>query len=206
MPKICIIADTHRKHRELTIPECDLLIHCGDICRFRQQDLETLEDIDEWFAGVPAKRVVCIGGNHDFPLERGEFRFAHADYLCDELIEIDGLRIYGAPWCPDLSNFAFYLPNEELARKWQRIPAGIDVLITHTPPHGILDVPTSGNPHLGCPHLRRELERIQPRLHAFGHVHASHGELSLNGTRFLNAAVVSGPALEVTREPFLIGV
>ena len=204
MPSICIIADTHRQHRELTIPECDILIHCGDMCRFHQNDQETLEDIDRWFAEVPAKRVVCIGGNHDFPLQDREFRFAHAEYLCDESTTIDGLKIHGTPWCPDLADFAFYLPDEALALKWRLIPADTDILITHTPPYGILDLPTSGTPHLGCRHLRQELERIRPSIHAFGHVHASHGERTLDGTRFYNAAVVSGRDLAVTRAPYLL--
>ncbi|RYD32349.1 MAG: metallophosphoesterase, partial [Verrucomicrobiaceae bacterium] len=78
---VCIIADTHRRHRELVIPPCDLLIHCGDICSFQQDDMGTLEDIDCWFAEVPARRVVCIGGNHDFGLQSRGFRFAHAEYL-----------------------------------------------------------------------------------------------------------------------------
>ncbi|MDB6133716.1 MAG: hypothetical protein JWM59_1959 [Verrucomicrobiales bacterium] len=154
MTTICIIADTHRQHRELVIPPCDLLIHCGDMCSFQQDDMGTLEDIDCWFAEVPARRVVCIGGNHDFELQSREFRFAHADYLCDRLIEVEGLKIYGAPWIPDLSGFAFYLPEKALAEKWSRIPAGIDILITtrrhrafwtcHHPATEIWDVPICG--------------------------------------------------------------
>ncbi|MDB6079917.1 MAG: Ser/Thr protein phosphatase family protein, partial [Akkermansiaceae bacterium] len=54
MPVVCVIADTHRKHRDLTIPPCDLLIHGGDMCSFQRQDLETLEDVDQWFCEVPA--------------------------------------------------------------------------------------------------------------------------------------------------------
>ncbi|RYD37467.1 MAG: metallophosphoesterase [Verrucomicrobiaceae bacterium] len=203
MTTICIIADTHRRHRELVIPPCDLLIHCGDMCRFQQDDMGTLEDIDCWFEEVPAKRVVCIGGNHDFGLQSRVFRFAHAEYLCDSLIEVEGLKIYGAPWIPDLSRFAFYLPEKALAEKWSRIPAGIDILITHTPPQGILDVPSSGDGHLGCPHLRRELERIQPRLHVFGHIHASHGSRVERGIQFYNAAVAAGRDFHIAHPPFV---
>ena len=203
MISICIIADTHRQHRELRIPPCDLLIHCGDMCSFQKNDRETLEDIDAWFAETPAKRVVCIGGNHDFLLHHREFRFSHAEYLCDRTIVVDGLTIHGSPWCPDLSGFAFYLPSDDLAAKWRDIPSATDILVTHTPPHGILDLPSSGSPHLGCPHLRRELERIRPRVHAFGHVHASRGERHENDTSFYNAAVVSGRDFTLTHHPIL---
>lgn len=201
MKSLCIIADTHRKHRALTIPACDILIHCGDFCSFEREDEKTLADADAWFAEAPAKHVVCIGGNHDFLLQRREFRFAHATFLEDGLVETEGLSIYGSPWCPDLSGFAYYATEEQLIEKWKGIPTGIDVLITHTPPLGILDAPTSGTVYLGCPHLRAELRRIKPRLHVFGHVHASHGIHTEGGTTFVNAAIVGGRDYEVRHAP-----
>ena len=204
MASICIVADTHRQHRALTVPECDLLIHCGDLCSFEQEDAATLEDADVWFAEVPAKRVISVGGNHDFMLQSREFRFAHATLLEDGVTEMDGLAIYGSPWCPDLSGFAYYATEEQLIERWRAIPTGIDVLVTHTPPYGVLDVPSSGAVHLGCPHLREELRRIRPLLHVFGHVHASHGTHRDGGIEFVNAAVVGGRDFEVRHAPTLV--
>lgn len=206
MRSLCIIADSHRRHRELIIPKCDILIHCGDFCSFGQNDEQTLEDVDIWFAEMPAKHVVCIGGNHDFLLHSGEFCFAHAVLLQDSSIEINGITIYGSPWCPDLSGFAFYAPEEELIERWKAIPEGIDILVTHTPPYGYLDVPSSGNVHLGCPHLTAELDRIRPRYHVFGHVHASRGLEENGATTFVNAAVVGGRALELHHGPTMIAM
>src|SRR5215471_14674334 len=68
MASLCILSDTHRKHREITIPDCDILIHCGDFCSFQRADLQTLKDVDAWFSESPAKHVLCVGGNHDFLL------------------------------------------------------------------------------------------------------------------------------------------
>ena len=204
MTSLCIISDTHRKHREVTIPDCDILIHCGDFCSFQRGDVQTLDDADCWFAESPARHVVCIGGNHDFLLQSREFRFAHAQFLEDTLVEIGGLTIYGSPWCPDLSGFAYYGTSAELLDRWKKIPNGIDVLITHTPPFGLLDLPTSGTVHLGCPLLREELDRIRPRVHAFGHVHASHGMHQTFGTHYINAAVVNGPDFEIRHAPMAI--
>ncbi|MDF1739592.1 MAG: metallophosphatase domain-containing protein [Verrucomicrobiales bacterium] len=201
MASFSIVADTHRQHRALTIPECDILIHCGDFCSFEREDAATLEDADIWFAEVPAKHVVCVGGNHDFMLQSREFRFAHATFLEDSGIEIEGLSIYGSPWCPDLSGFAYYADEDQLIERWRQIPTGVDILITHTPPYGFLDVPSSGDVHLGCPHLQDELQRIQPQLHVFGHVHASHGTHVDGGTQFVNAAVVGGRNFEVRHNP-----
>ena len=206
MTSLCIVADTHRKHRAITVRECDILVHCGDFCTFEQEDRSTLEDVDAWFSEVPAKRVVCIGGNHDFLLESREFRFEHATFLEDSGAEIDGLSIYGAPWCPGLSEFAYYATEDELIEKWRKIPSGVDILITHTPPYEILDVPSSGGTHLGCPHLRKELKRIQPGLHVFGHVHASRGTQIEGATRFVNAAIVGGRNYEVRHTPIGISL
>lgn len=206
MRSLCVIADTHRKHRELVIPECDLLIHCGDICSFEQEDQQTLEDIDLWFSQQPAKQVVCVGGNHDFLLHRQEYTFTHATLLEDELVEIDGLSLYGSPWCPELLDFAYYATEEELVEKWRRIPSGIDVLITHTPPHGVLDEPRNNSIYLGCPHLRDELRRIKPRLHVFGHIHACHGMHTEDGIQYINAAVVAGRDLDVVNGPTIVNI
>lgn len=201
MTTLCIVSDTHRKHRELVIPECDVLLHCGDFCSFQREDEATLDDIDRWFAEIPAKRVVCVGGNHDYLLQSGQFQFAHATFLEDRMVEIGGVAIYGSPWCPDLSGFAYYADSDHLIERWKRIPSGIDILITHTPPFGILDIPSSGDFHLGCPHLREELHRIKPSLHVFGHVHASSGTQMKDGTRFVNAAIVGGRDFEVCHPP-----
>jgi Icc-related predicted phosphoesterase len=203
---LCVISDTHKKHRQITVPPCDILIHAGDFCSFQQGDAETLEDVDMWFAGSQARHVVCIGGNHDFMLQSREFRFAHATFLEDSAIEIDGLSIYGAPWVPDLAGFAYYADEEMLKEKWRGIPAGVDILITHTPPHGILDVPSSGGLHLGCPHLKEELKRIQPRLHVFGHVHAGHGTRRGEVVHSINASVVGGGDFEVRHGPTLVSL
>lgn len=50
----------------------------------------------------------------------------------------------------------------------------IDIMLTHGPPHGILDQTMSGA-QVGCEHLRRAVERCRPRLHCFGHIHEAWG-------------------------------
>jgi Icc-related predicted phosphoesterase len=201
MPSLCIISDTHRKHRAVTIPSCDILIHCGDFCDFQTEDRQTLGDVDAWFAESPAKEVVCVGGNHDFLLQSGDYQFAHARFLEDSLVEVGGLSIYGSPWCPELFGFAYFAKSEEIVERWRRIPTGIDVLITHSPPFGILDHPGIAEGHLGCPHLREELKRIRPRVHAFGHIHEGHGMEKTPTTCFINASIVAGDDLEVRYSP-----
>lgn len=204
MPSLCIISDTHRKHRAVTVPKCDILVHCGDFCDFQQEDRQTLADVDAWFAELPASHIVCVGGNHDFYLQWGVVQFDHARFLEDTLIEVAGLGIYGSPWCPNMSGFAYHAESDQIVERWKQIPTGIDVLITHTPPFGILDCPASEAVHWGCPHLREELKRIRPRLHVFGHVHGCHGIDKTPATCHINAALVEGDDLEVRYSPTMI--
>jgi hypothetical protein len=37
-------------------------------------------------------------------------------YIQDELIEVEGLRIYGSPWQPEFGGWAFNLPRGEACR------------------------------------------------------------------------------------------
>ena len=34
---IVVISDTQGKHRKIDIPQCDILIHLGDVCNFGSQ-------------------------------------------------------------------------------------------------------------------------------------------------------------------------
>lgn len=49
-----------------------------------------------------------------------------------------------------------------------------DVVITHSPPRGILDR-TDDRVNAGCPHLFEAVARARPRLHCFGHIHEAWG-------------------------------
>jgi hypothetical protein len=79
------------------------------------------------------------------------------------------VRVYGSPWTPHNGNWAFQYPRSEDV--WTRkIPAEVDILVTHGPPRGHLDLMS-----WGCLFLLKEVWRIRPRLHAFGHVHEGVG-------------------------------
>lgn len=192
--RIVIISDTHGRHRELKRLEGDVLVHCGDFCDGFMNDGSMLADVDDWFGGLEFDTILCIGGNHDFVPERlhaeGKPVFENAIYLADAAYEVNGVSFYGTPWIPDLKRWAHFKSDEERAEKWRQIPTGIDVLITHTPPQGILDKPRSGK-SIGCALLRQAIDRVRPQIHCFGHVHASPGCKSERGTEFINATVVN---------------
>jgi Icc-related predicted phosphoesterase len=67
----------------------------------------------------------------------------------------------------------------------------VHVLITHGPPHGILDeVVMPPGKHQGCEALRERLGSLPAlRVHAFGHIHEAYGTLSEGACRFVNASI-----------------
>ena len=68
------------------------------------------------------------------------------------------------------------------------IPEDTDVLVTHTPPYGILD--RDGSILYGSRVLLERVRTIRPRLHLFGHIHKSQGITSDGVTVFSNAAIL----------------
>jgi hypothetical protein len=107
-------------------------------------------------------------------------------YLEDSGAVLDGVTFWGSPWQPAYNDWAFNLPRgPALAAKWARIPAGVDVLVTHSPPSGILDRgPVKAR--AGCDDLLRRVREARPCLHLFGHIHQDGGVWDDGGTCFAN--------------------
>ncbi|HEY9785873.1 MAG TPA: metallophosphatase domain-containing protein [Candidatus Obscuribacterales bacterium] len=192
--RIVIISDTHNKLSQISIPEGDLLIHCGDFCG--HGTIDEVARFSEQLAELPHRHKVVIAGNHDWPFERqnaaARAALENVVYLEDSGVSIDGLKIYGSPWQPEFMNWAFNLPRQsrELEDKWRCIPDGTDILVTHGPPYRILDATRFGQ-HAGCELLRRRVEEIKPRVHCFGHIHEAYGQEKRDGTLFVNASVLN---------------
>ncbi|MBX9879955.1 MAG: metallophosphatase domain-containing protein [Candidatus Obscuribacterales bacterium] len=192
--KIVIVSDTHNRLSEVKIPDGDILIHCGDFSM--AGNAEEFEQFARDMEELPHKYKIVIAGNHELLFEaqpmnaRGILR--GVTYLQDEAIEIEGLKIYGSPWQPEFGNWAFNLPRNSplLMQVWEKIPRDVNVLITHTPPHGILDK-TREKKSVGCEVLRQRLKDLRSvKLHCFGHIHPAYGKKRIGDTLFVNAAIV----------------
>lgn len=187
--RIVCISDTHGHHAQLRIPDGNLLVCTGDFTRRGRRS--EVSDFNLWLQTLPHRYKVIIAGNHDFLFEQQQdarHMLSAAIYLQDEECALDGLRIYGSPWQPRFFNWAFNADRgEPLRRIWERIPSGIDVLLTHGPPHGVLDVTVRGQV-VGCEELSMALRRVRPKLHVFGHIHESYGQLVRDGTHYVNAS------------------
>ena len=206
--RLVIISDTHGLHEQLAPMHGDVLIHCGDMGDYWQQDHRSLKWLDDWFGEQDFKRIFCTGGNHDGLLQRflatRKPMFQNAEFLLDETVEYGGLTFHGSPWVPDLARMAFYASTDQLRAAWQKIPTGVDVLITHTPAFGIRDQ-TQGGMNTGCRELATALERIAPRVHCFGHAHYSHGQSQQGKTLFVNAAL-KGREARLINAPIVVNL
>jgi hypothetical protein len=207
---ITCISDFHGYYPQLD--GGDLLIIAGDLTAndTPKQHIEFSEWLAQQpyrhkvlIAGNHDNQLILIGG----PVRAPKF-----DYLCDsgtefkyeqpinhpasnEYVSIDvlmtetrKLKIWGSPWTKTFPGMnpkckAFTVDTEEeLAEKWAMIPEDIDILITHSPPFGILDgIPNRYDgsiSHAGSVSLTANLsQRIKlPRLLVFGHIHESYGQ------------------------------
>ena len=195
--RLVFISDTHSQLEKIQIPEGDILVHCGDLTnrgglRETVRELGILNSLRGQF-----RHVILVAGNHDwlFYMDRTVARslLGEIKYLEDDEIEVEGLRIYGSPWTPEFMGWAFMLPRgERIKTRWDRIPDGLDVLVTHGPPYAILDQNELGV-SVGCMDLLEKLEHMTgpPKIHAFGHIHEAHGERQGPGLRsdFINASI-----------------
>ncbi len=198
--KIGFIADTHGRHCDMghPIPECDFLIAAGDVTGYGSR--KELEDFVDWMS-EQAPQGALIAGNHDrcFESHPSESRVICSQrnirYLEDESMDFMGLNIYGSPWTPKFYNWHFMLDrdSDELRQKWQQIPEGVDILVTHGPPSNVLDWSLyDGGSNAGCGLLHSEvMYRIRPRYHVFGHIHYSYGYIDHKdvGIKFINASI-----------------
>ncbi|XP_068596520.1 metallophosphoesterase MPPED2a [Brachionichthys hirsutus] len=116
-------------------------------------------------------------------------------YLQDSDVTIKGFRIYGAPclhplWTPWFNGWGFNLPRgQSLLDKWNLVPEGIDILMTHGPPLGFRDWVPKELQRVGCVELLNTVQkRVRPKLHAFGGIHEGYGIMTDGYTTFINAS------------------
>ena len=205
--RIVCLSDTHNCNGQITVPDGDVLIHAGDATITGTQ-IE-IEQFFIWYYSLPHKYKIFVAGNHDWLFETdnrsARLLTAHFSikYLQDSFTEIEGLKIYGAPWQPRFFDWAFNLNRgREMAEKWKLIPVDADILITHGPPFGILDETPRGD-LAGCEELRKRVEDVRPKLHIFGHIHHGYGTAEKFDVKFVNASVCD-EAYEPNNAPIVI--
>lgn len=197
------ISDLHGYYPELE--GGDLLIIAGDLTAM-DKPIE-YQEFKAWLLRQDYRKKVVVAGNHDNYLLnpcKSLWVMPNLDYLCDSGTEFEGVKIWGSPWTSKFSNInpnccAFTVRNFDNADKlldkyWKKIHKDTDILITHSPPYGILDE-NKNHEHVGSVTLLNRLQKIKPKLHVFGHIHEQGGkqvDWIQKGQRmtFVNASIV----------------
>jgi Icc-related predicted phosphoesterase len=203
--RVVAVADQHG--RLPPVPPCDLLLIAGDVCPLgdhsaREQRAFLEGPFTEWLVATEADEIVGVAGNHDLLAEDDHELVAGLPwtYLRDGGATAAGLRIWGTPWVPTFGDWAFMEPDVRLSRYFDAIPDGLDVLLSHGPPLGVLDLANRGV-QAGSESLREAMLRARPSACVFGHIHEAHGEEVVSGVRCINAAIVDARYLPSHR-PF----
>jgi len=181
--KIVAFSDTHGTHSRLDIPECDVLIFAGDWSGIT--DKWSTTDFSNWLQKQPATHKIVIPGNHD----QFSYMFDDSIHLLENrTVNIEGVTFLGSPYTREFMGWYYMKNDEDLNDMYESFPrSGVDVLITHGPPLGILD--KHNHEHLGCPALLKYVEDIKPKIHIFGHIH-NVGMMFNGDTEFYNVAIL----------------
>ena len=197
--RVVCVSDTHSKIPPKSLPQGDLLIHAGDLTNNGtigdiQQSIDWLKTLQKpWYgSGDGFQYIVVVCGNHDSyfdersrsahdkrntrrTLDWGKIQYLQHSSVSLTFPENRTLKIYGAPQIPACGGKEFAFQYARGQDAWSNtIPDDVDVLVTHNPPKWHLDLPQNGG--LGCEFELKEVTRVKPTLHVFGHVHAGHGK------------------------------
>ena len=193
--KLCAIADTHRQHWNIKVPECDLFIFGGDA---EIDGLLPLHDFNDWLGTIKAPLVrVVIGGNHDSYLEfigKDECKrlLTNCIYLENEFLYLEGFKIWGSPYSVEFNGWSFMRYDNNLKEIWDTIPLETEILITHTMPYGILDGVLPRMQSVGSLTLRDRIKEVQPYIQIGGHLHEQGYQNYFNGkTTYYNVSVLN---------------
>lgn len=205
--KIVSLSDTHTKHRQITIPKGDILIYAGD---FEIRDTIDLLEMKKWLEEQPHKHIITIFGNHDFTDQADtnrirDFFGKRINYLCNDSVEIEGLKIWGSSYSPLFSDWAWMKPDNYLKEIWDGIPKGTNIVVTHTPCYGILDQVLLKMESVGSRTLKDKIKEIKPAIHLCGHIHESAGRYTDEKTNYFNVSVLDD-MYQLVNEPTIMEV
>lgn len=165
--------------------------------------------------------VVATPGNHDFYLHDclgsdNVKRFtSNLHLLCDKREKILDVKFYGTPWVPTVNGMWVYeMDDEDLADRFKKIPKGLDVLVSHTPPRGLdpdmydvsLRNPRSMRMHFGSVSLLHAINVKRPRCVICGHIHTGdHSPTRVGDTVVFNVSLI-GEDYKPAYEPTIIRI
>lgn len=181
----------------------------SQIDRGREQHLQALWTervlkLGPWLElGNTEAPIVCVRGNHDFvrlsPLLSTSTKGPVYEYdgPTDRFPDLCGLKICGFRGINYINGrWSDEMHDSDLQKLVDELPDDFDLLITHTPPAGILDYVDYDREHIGAKPLAAKLNRLMMQgkkfIHCFGHNHEEGGVVKeIDGCTFSNAATTA---------------
>lgn len=164
----------------------DIVVGAGDFCsahRGLHPILAILKNISQPMIFVP-------GNNETDNALRQECEgIENIHVLHGNACTIHGIEFFGVgggiPITP-FGNWSFDFSENEAQKLFSTCPEN-SIIISHSPPKGIVDVSSSGK-SLGSTTVRKIIEEKSPRLVVCGHIHGSEGQVGkLNSSYVINA-------------------
>ena len=211
MTTLTLMSDTHGLHTifgvgqgqhafkqpRIKVQACDILIHAGDLTENGSE--QEFRDALEALCELPAEDLIVTCGNHDF----FPWRYPHAareiareiggerlKLLLDDGAYVRGLFFWGVPWCVRAGTWAYGLDDlgdmDSIEARLRYVPDDVQVLLTHSPPWGVLDYHEK---HYGSRAIRNLTRRLPHlKLHVFGHIHEQGHSMKTGHHLSVNAA------------------
>ena len=232
--KTLVTSDLHGNLDKLDLTGIDLVLLAGDIAPLndisspgvRKQLKWFNTTFKDWCMSMPTMQFVFIPGNHDMvfdsckaysgvSLDKLDFA-SNAHLLIDSEITINGVRIYGTPWVPIINHFwAFEADLIKQRNMFSKIPEGIDILLTHTPPKYpacYLDVSLyygRESDKFGSAALTDMLIEKSPKWNFSGHIHTGHHKYDepyvIGNTKCVNVSRLN-ENYSIEFEPFVFDI
>ena len=189
--KLLLFSDIHSDFTgasrlvELSL-QADVVVGAGDYCLARRG----LDEIIAALSAIP-KPTVLVPGNAESHEEMVEAcrSWPDAHVLHGNQTTIDDVAFYGIGGGIPITPFGSwsYDFSEGQARKLLQELAPGGVLISHSPPKGVLDMSSDGR-SLGSEAVREVIGIKKPKLVVCGHIHGSAGQTArLGSTDVINA-------------------
>lgn len=206
------ISDTHQQEKSLIIPDVksiDVMVHTGDATNHRNPlfNEEEFYKFIDWYKRIYVEHKIYVAGNHSSFIyhNKKEARKAlereNIIYLDKEEVTIDGVKFYGDPTSPNFGNWFYMADRSKMWKHWALVPDDVNVLLTHTPPKGVLDLSYNRDGYLefcGCMSLYKKCQELGLlKAVCYGHIHDSrqiqtnHGVYIKDGIQYSNAACVT---------------
>jgi Icc-related predicted phosphoesterase len=191
------------------LPKSDLIIIAGDICPdfkwrpdYEEQAHWLNRDFRNWLERQKAS-VVATWGNHDFIGEHPEMvPTLPWTLLVDEATVVNGLKIWGSPWCLKFYDWAFMKNEAGLMKVYKAIPDDVHILVSHCPPNNYCDRTIEGD-LTGSTALLNTIQRTHPLVTVCGHIHEARGVGLVWDSTVLNASCVD-ERYQMRAEPWVM--